>query len=228
MYGRWEVNTIKISETKIKVILSADDMTAHHIDGGVDYSDPRVREALRGLLREAGRDVGFDIDNRRSFIQLYPDRSGGCELFLTLLDIAPKSSPESEEADTGAYVGQTYADTETEGEMPIKGATSPTGTARYKYSINIYEFFELSPMLLVCRRLRERGEGGESAAYAEADGSYFLVVYEAGRSTPIDSVEMICGEYGGVRRKNSAYAYIKEHCKPICDRGAVERLGVLA
>lgn len=228
--GGWDVNTIKISETKLKVILSADDMANSHIAGDVDYTDPDVRDALKALLRQAGQKVGFDVDKGRSFIQLYPDKTGGCELFLTLLDGgSPKSPP------TGVA-------SETEGSMPTKGATAPTGVARYKFAVNIYEFSELTPLLRACKRLGERrgacsrsearmtGErDAESAVYVDEDGGrYFFVVIESGRGNELESAELICAEYGGRRRKNSAYAYINEHCRIICDRGAIEKLGALA
>ncbi len=227
IFGGWDVNTIKISETKLKVILSADDMASSHIAGDVDYTKPDVRDALKALLRKAGQKVGFDVDKGRSFIQLYPDKTGGCELFLTLLDGNTYLSAPTDMA------------TEAEERMPTKGVAAPTGAARYKFAVTVYEFSELTPLLRACKRLGERRGacvGGElrmgakdSAVYVDEDGGvYYFIVVESGCENELESAELICAEYGGSRCKSNVYAYINEHCRIVCDRGAIEKLGALA
>ncbi len=221
------VNTIRISETKLKVMISRDDMEAYHLSGeGVDYSDPCTREALRALLREAGREVGFDTDRGRSFIQLYPDKSGGCELFLTLLDTL-SAVDVSDAKDHGPIAG------EKEGMMPAKNVTAPSqGATRHKFAVNVYEFPGLECLTSACRRIDERNRRtsacGESYAYADREGKgYYLVIYEGGKDGAFAPTELICEEYDGKKRRHSAFLYIKEHCFPICEGSAVEKLGAL-
>ncbi len=221
------MNTIKISETKLKVMISPGDMEAYHLSGeNVDYGNPKTREALKALLRDAGREVGFDTDSGRSFIQLYPDKSGGCELFLTMLDGLCRvgvSAPPDSAVKTG----------EKEGQMPAKNVTAPSREApRHKFTVNVYEFSDLSSLMSACKRIDERngrtGSGGDSFAYADCEDSlYYLVIYESGRDPMFAPVELLCEEYNGKKRKHSAFLYIKEHCFPICERNAVEKLSAL-
>ncbi|MCD8055801.1 MAG: adaptor protein MecA [Clostridiales bacterium] len=83
------METIRISESKIKVMLSREDMTKYRIPrASADGSDPSLRTAIRSILRDAGRAGGFDPDSGQLYIQLYPDKRGGCELFVTRTDDA--------------------------------------------------------------------------------------------------------------------------------------------
>lgn len=233
------MNTIKISETKLKVMISPGDMETYHLSGeNVDYSNPKTREALKALLRDAGREVGFDTDRGRSFIQLYPDKSGGCELFLTMLDglcqvgvsvqaDSPTQSEISTRSDSATQTG------EKEGRMPAKNVTAPSRDAtRHKFTVNVYEFADLPSLMSACKRIDERnrhtGSGGDSFAYADYEDSlYYLVIYESGRDPMFAPVELLCEEYNGKKKKHSVFLYIKEHCFSICERNAVEKLGAL-
>ena len=73
-----------ISTTKLKVMLSAEDMKKLDFDpcGGGDLSG---RAAFRNILREARDRCGFDAVGERVFVQYYPEKHGGCEMFVTKL-----------------------------------------------------------------------------------------------------------------------------------------------
>lgn len=216
------MKTIKISDTKIKVMLSRSDMLASPLgEGELDTSLPEVREALRELLTEAGRRGGVDVSGGRLFIQLYPAGDGGCEMFVTKLD--GKND-----------VDLTQNEQKEESPMSLRSTgrsdTAERGVRPGRYSVGIYEFAELSPLLFACDRLSRTDTVGQSAVYAEADTTrYFLVLCESGASQLIpDVTDAVVSEYGGKRRKSSSYAYIKEHCSVICGADAVICLGALA
>jgi negative regulator of genetic competence, sporulation and motility len=194
------MDMIRISENKLKVMLTWEDMKTYDIDcDTIDYEDTRTRRALRSILEEANRKIGFDTVRDRVFIQVYPSRCGGCELFVTRLALFG--------VEEGMNSTQKYK-----------------ATTRRGSTVAIYEFSSLSPLLSACGHLRC---GGDSAVFCDEDkrGSYFLLLF--GADEVMSRAEAVCGEYGGVRRQPSAYAYIKEHCICICAADAIETLGAL-
>ncbi len=77
---------ILISNSKLKIMLSPDDMREHRLCcDSVDYSNTETRRAFWSILDEAKQQTGFDAASSRVYIQLYPSRSGGCELYVTKL-----------------------------------------------------------------------------------------------------------------------------------------------
>lgn len=216
------MKTIKISDTKIKVMLSKSDMLSIHLgEGTLDTSSPEARDALRGFLAEAGRAHGVDVSSGRLFIQLYPAADGGCEMFVTRLDgKTDVTRAEIEDKEDNA--------------MNLRGAgrtdTAERNVRPSRYSVGIYEFAELTPLLSVCDRLAHTDVIGQSAVYAETEPSrYFLVLCESGAPSALpDATDAVVNEYGGKRRKSGTYAYIKEHCSVVCGTDAVKCLGVLA
>ena len=82
---------IVISTTKLKVMLSAEDMKKLDFDpcGGADISD---RVAFRNILKEARERCGFDALGDRVFVQYYPEKHGGCEMFVTKITVDDKKN----------------------------------------------------------------------------------------------------------------------------------------
>lgn len=214
------MKTIRISDTKLKVMLSKRDMLDSPIgEGMLDTASYETREAIRGFLEKAGREHGVDISSGRLFIQLYPGKEGGCEMFVTRLD-GKKAAPLDKK------------DRKEEVPMIPRGAVRNDSTEKItrtiRYTVGIYEFAELEALLCACGRLSESGIAGQSSVYAgECPMRYFLVICESGARSEIPTDALI-DEYGGKRRKNEAYAYIKEHCDVVCGNDAVHCLGALA
>ena len=76
---------LKISDTKLKVMLNADDMERYGIDPlNTDYEDPAVRRSFWRVLDAAREECGFRIAGDKVLMQFYPS-SGGGELFVTKL-----------------------------------------------------------------------------------------------------------------------------------------------
>ena len=136
-HGRRKMELIKISTTKLKVMLSADDMKKYELDpdGMVDIS---TRSAFWRIMRVARERCGFDAEGGRVFVKYYPERHGGCEMFVTKLGV-------SEHIDSGCT----------------------SGAARSRYSGNyiVYSFGSLSEVLATCRCLRESKYRGVSRLY---------------------------------------------------------------
>ena len=75
---------IVISDTKIKLILTASDMKTYALDfETADYDSPKNRRAIWRLFDDVKSRSGFDIDFERVLVQVWPSRDGGCEMFIS-------------------------------------------------------------------------------------------------------------------------------------------------
>ena len=83
-HGLQKMELIKISTTKLKVMLSADDMKKYEFEPG-ETGDISARSAFWRIMRVARDRCGFDAVGGRVFVQYYPERHGGCEMFVTKL-----------------------------------------------------------------------------------------------------------------------------------------------
>ncbi len=142
---------IQISESKLKIMLSDRDMAKYALDAlDDDPSREDTRRALRLMLSDLREMSGFDTSGERIFVQMYPSRDGGCEVFVTKL---------------GAE----------KGDLTTVG--SPAGTDVRKIpTACAYGFDSFGGMLAVCRYLYNcradcRGDG---IAYRDERGNYYL------------------------------------------------------
>ncbi len=70
----------------MKLTLDAEDAARFALDCGAAEKDPRaVRRALRRILAAARNGSDDGADPARYFVQIFEDRRGGCELFVTRL-----------------------------------------------------------------------------------------------------------------------------------------------
>lgn len=75
-----------ISPGKLKLMLTKSDLDKYELDAAtMDSEDTMTRQAFRTLLADVKRVSGFDASNEKVFIQLYPSRDGGAEIYITRL-----------------------------------------------------------------------------------------------------------------------------------------------
>ena len=191
-----------ISENKLKITLSECDMKQYELDcNTVDYDNTETRRAFWSILDEAKHRTGFDAASQRVFIQLYPSKEGGCEMYVTKL--SPRSSSELTERPSHALI-------------PL--------SRRYL----CYSFDSMEDMLSVCRKLSAIGFSGSSGAAKRDDGRYILVIDEPEENAYIGLCEhSFIDEFG--RRENVKHVKLMchEHASCICKENAVEILGSL-
>ncbi|MBQ4327619.1 MAG: adaptor protein MecA [Clostridia bacterium] len=143
---------IQISENKLKIMLSETDMIKYALDGeSADYSKDETRRAFRHMLSRVRQMSGFDTRGERIFVQMYPSKGGGCEVFVTKL---------------GDRKGE-YFEVDTLSRTDVKKQTG-----------NAYGFNSLENMLAVCRYLYNcrsdcRHEG---KAFRDDRGNYYLAL----------------------------------------------------
>lgn len=200
---------ILISDSKLKVMLSEDDMRNYEFD---DINNIHTKEAFRNLMREAKKRCGFNALEGRVFVQLYRSKAGGCELFVTKLSQSESGADSGMDPDkTGAaYSREERANTEYKRYYMERKCKS-----RYV----IYSFDEMRNLLSTCGVLRASRYSGSSMAYIEKGKRSFYLA--------LDEETYVAGEHFGRLCPSSFYYYINEHCDMICDN-AVPILGKLA
>lgn len=123
LYGRTSLKgivlmeLIVISESKLKIMLTAPDMAYYELESArMDCADAHTRAAFRHIFDDARAEIGFDTEGERLFVQLYASREGGCEIFVTKLGNWEDSFPAVGEAlwdgpltDCDEAVGHTLA-----------------------------------------------------------------------------------------------------------------------
>ena len=209
---------ILISDSKLKVMLSAEDMEKYELDcDNMNYDNTETRSAFWQILDEAKHQTGFDAARDRVFVQVYPSKCGGCEMYVTKISSIPGLSGELAEAGASRLA-------------PL-AASAGKGLVVTKTRTVMYIFGGLDDMLSVCRRLASVGYSGQSDAYRCGDG-YALMINENVHV----SVSRLpkCGEYcfieefGNRRTSQIDMAYIREHGACMSHGSAVEELARLA
>ncbi len=77
---------ILISPGKLKLMLTKSDLDKYNLDtAALEGEHTYTRRAFRALLSDVKRVAGFDAASDKVFIQLYPSRDGGAEIYITRL-----------------------------------------------------------------------------------------------------------------------------------------------
>ena len=80
---------IVINENKLKIIMSKTDMKNYGLDENEFYlSVTDTRKILGKILQNCTIKTGFEtiLPSDKILIQLYPEKGGGCELFVTKIE----------------------------------------------------------------------------------------------------------------------------------------------
>ena len=169
---------IMISDSKLKIMLTSEDMKEYSLDcNTLSYENTETRRAFWSILDEAKHRTGFDAASERVFVQVYPSKKGGCEMYVTKL---------------GIFSGKKRADNE-DGDIRINDdvrgggmknceetiTTSERFLSRRK-RIYAFRFDGIDPFLGACKRLYTSGYEGESSAY-RTDRHFYLRIRDERR-----------------------------------------------
>ncbi len=145
---------IIISESKIKLMLTHDDMEIYR-----DGED--TGKLVRCIMSDVREKYGYNGMDGRIFVQMYTSREGGCEMFVTKLE--PSA--------------------EARGRVLMQAGEERTVTEYRKYIFRdrghhiIYSFESMEYLLSTCLGLWRGGYVGESLAYADKmRHRYYLLV----------------------------------------------------
>ena len=195
---------IRISANKLKIMLSAEDARRYALNcENADYADLMTREAFREILTDVRQETGFDATEDKVYIQMYPSKEGGCEMYVTKL----------------AMKGLKAAD----GNAKRSHALLPLSRRYLAFS-----FDTLNELIGVCRRLLSIDFSGCSEAYLTSGGRYLLIIDEPEENAYIGLCEhSFIDEFGRRENVRNVKLMTSEHTSCICKKNAVEILGVL-
>ena len=202
-----------IREDKLKVLLTPFDMMKYELTcEKLDYDNTETRKAIWSILDFAKQETGFDAAIGKIRIEVYPEKSGGCAIYITKLRSSDLPSHEP--------MNETIART---------SAPSEKTTA-------VYQFKDTDALIRVCRCLAHRGYTEESHAFfdfPEKGGvRYFLQITE----TPPPSLKkarylrenLFIEEFGIRLESEESVFYLHERTSAICKKNAVQTLAKLA
>ena len=206
------MDLIKISDTKLKIMLNCEDMAHYDLHNDhISIADRHVRHVLRQILADAKQQTGFDSDMQRLYVQMYPSADGGCELFV--------SKPEADNDIPAACT-----------DVRALSITPQYGRAlsakeRLGNDMCAYSFTCLEHLIAVCRRLDSIGYHGASSAFVDQKHTYFLILNEVSHPS-LYSPDEYCflGEYGNRENARALQSYLGEYCRQICAQNAVQTL----
>ncbi len=189
-----------ISKNKIRISLTKEDLDGYMITcDRIDYDNTETRRVFWCIFDEVKQKTGFDAAERRIFIQIYPDKSGGCEIYVSKIN-APQN-----------------AETDRDNSYVSFGTRDPAPSAVK----NVYSFDETKDLISACRQLLALKYGGHSDAYTDSSGKFYLAIEPETQKTDVLT------EYGSRHTSQTILSYIGEHCESICKDRAVQTLGDL-
>ncbi len=189
------MEVILINDSKLKVMLSKSELAEYAISvDDLDLDSDASRKAFWEILRDAKAETGFETAHNRLFVQAYPSKDGGCELYVTCLPIP-------------------------EGDMEAKRGVKPVC---YVYGFpNLKQLLQLCALL--CRAGYQEESCAYTAAETEGC-FLLLHDGVANDRPPVEEAYPFLPEYGERKRGSAVFSYLNEHCTCFCPQQAVQTL----
>lgn len=190
-----------VGESKIKIVLNEEETASYGLDAMTpDISGPGARRSFWRILDMAKSEVGFDPSGDKVLIQLYPIKSGGCEIFVTKLGILPESS--------------------------ARLVSKSNKVAMLSKKKSLYAFEDLEELIRAARAVRAvSGEILPESDVFVADDKYYLSIEEYGKGG--EPVEFPCILEFGVGLAADIFTFICEHAVRLTDGDGIERFSRL-
>lgn len=204
---------IVINENKLKIMMSETDMKTYGLDENEFHcSLTNTRSILEKILHNAPIRTGFEniSINDKILMQLYPDKNGGCELYVTKISLYEKEDA-------------IFMPRENEERYLLPKAMPKKQIS--KTSLVSYRFEQLEYGISAAKELFLRNFSGESAFYRHDDGKYFLFINNKQPQTNDEKMSMeFLSEFGEITNAENTYLLLLEHGKCIFKDKAIELL----
>ncbi len=173
-----------VSESKLKIMMSLDEMKKYGIDGdNIDYDNPKIRRSFWKILDVAKDACGFEVSGDKVLIQFYPAKDGS-EIFVTKLGLISGSA-----------------------ERTISKSNKVAMLMRKRA---VYKFGSVEEILACLRAMKPEEGECDPKAYVDYYGTYYLTLDER-KSGSANTADMSpLSEFGEELPSNLA-PYIAEH-----------------
>lgn len=209
------METIVINKDIIKIMLDRDEVEKYCPEDVFSKDGANAEAAIWQILDRVSEATGFSTEKSDFYIQIYPSKSGGCEMFVTRMSRSETSPTAVERSYKEDKDSMKYAYENEEKLIPFGGEACTPPKLKSPAGTFIYRFDNFETLLKVCREISLSSTVGRSEAYYDTLGGCCYLILEN------DSFHAL--EFGGQRRAKKEKYYIAEHCKPICS-GAIEIL----
>lgn len=222
---------IKISQSRLKIMLTSEDMNEFKLDfpdlTSENCQSPEARRALRCILEKAKEITGFDTGADRVFIQLYPSREGGCEMFVSKTETAALS------CQTELCGNQSISTAGQQEDVQYDARRKPNNEMLFSRS-EAWCFDEVEYLIEACKRLEahrktaKRQKIHSSRVWVDEEKRYHLIIEYSSRTEKEGEQSFIyLSEYGICEAPEKLLLYIGEHGKSILSQGAIEAFAAL-
>lgn len=202
---------IIINENKLKIMLTKSDMEFYGLNEDEFYcSITDTKKILKKILHNSNQKTGFEtlLPEDKILMQLYPEKGGGCELFVTKLFI---------DSDEDIFMSR---DNEEKYLLP----KASSNTVQLKKSILGYKFDSLKNVLLACAELKKRNFEIQSSLYRDSCGKYHLFIKSSSDQIEKSSPSQFLSEFGELENSDSSLLELSEYGKCILKENAVGTL----
>ncbi len=204
---------IVINENKLKVMMNKTDMKTYGLDENEFHcSITNTRAILDKILHNSPIRTGFEniSNDDKILIQLYPDKNGGCELYVTKIMLDERED-------------ELFMPRENEERYLL-----PKYTAKkqgMKIPIVSYKFDKLEYALKAAKEMIQRNYNGASSFYRDYEGKYFLFVNNSKNETSENQVTIdFLSEFGELWNLENSQMLLTEHGTCIFKENAIEQL----
>jgi hypothetical protein len=192
------MEVIFIDEGRLLLSLTPKEVEARGLDG--EASDPKVQRALDRVLLDAEKQGGIALRTGKLAVELYLDRTGGCEIFITQ---------------------------ETEGLE--EGRAMEKGKSREREKLSppraLYSLAQFEDVLTLAYLLHKRGYSAPAELWHGQDGVWFLLLEREGGEDGLATLAFV--EEFATRHPSRDQIFFSEHATLILRDETISRLAVL-
>lgn len=205
---------ILINDHKIKITLNAFDMERYGInENDFHLSGVNIRSKLEQMLHNCANKTDFfePCVKDKLYMQMYPEKDGGCELFVTRIEMGVEEE------------GMVYENNER--FLPPK---KEHVVEKIKKKSLCYRINGLTSLFRACVELKSRGFNGESKLFVDQSNQYFLFLSNECSNSSDNKTKSpptsFLSEFGELENSERANLRLIEYGKLIFEQNAIEEI----
>lgn len=201
----------KVSENKIKVTISMDDLHSRNLDlKALNYDSPAAQELFLDMMEQAEQELGFSTSDSQLMIEAMPGSEDNFIITISKLD------EESDFESMQKYIKDKYR----KKDLRAKGRNRKICSAML-----IYSFSSFDDVVELAKRIHP-SYGGDSTLYKLKETYYLMLTKSNVTQSSSRMFDAVMGEYGGRKIINPNFyeGYLSEYGVQLMDGNAIEDL----